>query len=171
MGLYASYYALPQEIIELCYSDVDKYFDEFNKINFVEPNNCCHLLKLWYVIHFLCTGYNDNSKFNDKKSKEHLYLYYAFCGVYEIPNIENRGIVPNHLMSDLNFYLQKIDLRKIIQNIVIKNINFDKIYLNLTIDDFRDNEFIEQLVMIFENFQQFYQNALKNNYSVLITIC
>lgn len=68
-------------------------------------------------------------------------------------------------MADVNSYLQQIDLRKIIQNTDIKNMDFDNIHPDLTIDDFRDNEFIERLIMLFEDFKQFYQHALKNHRS------
>lgn len=57
-----------------------------------------------------------------------------------------------------------------IKSIDCHNIPFDELYPRLAVDDFKDNELIDNWMEHFENFKKFYQNALNDHRAVAIVI-
>lgn len=193
MGIEVQYYAISTEMMNLYHSnDIEKFYDELERLK--ETIYHCDLIKLWDILHYLCTGFtandyhkpvkklgflnklksvfvnssndNDADIFATEKQK---YLYYAFYGK-NIPVTDDTSFNNYDDIIKITPYLKAIDIKKMITSIDYQKIPFDKLYPKLSLDDFNDDEFINELIEFFEKFKTFYQNALKNNRCVCVMI-
>lgn len=192
MGIEAQYYAISIEMMNLYHSnDIDKFYDELEQLK--ETSYHCDLIKLWDILHFLCTGFTstyyhkpiDNTGFlnklksifkhssNDDKeifaTEKQKYLYYAFYGK-NIPVTDDTSFNNYDDIIKIVPCLNEIDIGKVIKNIDCHKIPLDELYPQLSADDFNDDEFVSDLIDFFEKFKKIYQNALKDNRHICVFI-
>lgn len=194
MGIEAQYYAISKEMMDLYHSnDIDKFYDELDKLK--ETIYHCDLIRLWDILHYLCTGFtsyayhqpvkntgildkiksifcyskNNNNDLEIFATEKQKYLYYAFYGK-NIPVTGETDFNEHDDIIKIVEYLKEVDIRRIITGLDYTKIPFDELYPQLSADDFNDDEFVNDLIDFFENFKQFYQNALKNNLCVCVMI-
>lgn len=109
---------------------------------------------------------DDIDIFSTEKQK---YLYYAFYGK-NIPVTDDTSFNNCDDVVKIVEFLKEIDIGEIIKNMDYTKIPFDELYPRLSVDDFNDDELVDNWIRYFENFKQFYQNALKNNRCVCVMI-
>lgn len=189
MGIFANYYAVSENTVNLYHSDdndVEQIYDEFQTLD--NTIHHCDLIRMWDVLHYLCSGCTSLSYVPKKKtllsklksmvvssddkiqhSERQQFLYYAFCGKNVPVSDELSFNAPNDIKKIVE-YLQEIDIEKIIKNIDCTKIPFDELYPRLSVDNFKDDVYISNLIEFFEKFKQFYQNALKDNRYICVFI-
>lgn len=174
MGIFANYYAVSENIINLYHSnnDDDKIYEEFQALD--DTIYHCDLIRMWDILHYLCSGCTSLSYVPKKKtvfdtlkgifvspndklqlSERQQYLYYAFCGKNIPVSDELSFNTPNDIKKIIEC-LEETDIEEIIKNIDCTKIPFDELYPRLSVDDFKDDEYISNLIEFFEKFKQFY---------------
>lgn len=177
MGIYASYYALDdnqvKEFKALLSKDdddsVEQFFERLEEFEDDDNNeeNYTDLDKLWDGLHFLLTGF-DSDDYNANKTPEQLALCYGFFG-QETLNEEVYLLNADKVIDVVNA-LNKINIDELLDNVNFDDFGKADLYPDIWYNDDKE-DLSEELKEYFENFKQFYQNAFKNNHSVLIVIC
>lgn len=96
-------------------------------------------------------------------------MYYAFYGK-NIPVTDDTSFNDYDDVVKIVEFLKEIDIRKIIETMDCHKIPFDELYPKFSVDDFNDDEFVNELIECFEYFKKFYQNALNDNHHICIVI-
>lgn len=179
MGMYASYYAIDdsqaKEYKALLSNNNDGSVEEFfenleERDDKIDDEDFANLDKLWDGLYFLLTGFNSDDDYNDKKSDEQLALYRGFFGVDTLSD-EGVYLLDADKVADVVNALNKVDINELIKQADFAKFEEADIYPSIWDDEDEWDEIGEELAEYFEKFKQFYQNALKNNRSVLIVIC
>ncbi|AWY20791.1 YfbM family protein [Moraxella bovis] len=177
MGIYASYYAVDDnqvkefkallsedddDNVELFFECLEEFEDDDNEENYTD------LDKLWDGLHVLLTGFNSDDEYNANKTPEQLALYYGFFG-QETLNEEVYLLNADKVIDVVNA-LNKINIDELLYNVNFDDFGKADLYPDIWYNEDKD-DLTDELKEYFETLKQFYQNALKNNRSVLITIC
>lgn len=179
MGIIADYYALSDDELHQCREilqseDRGKGWFDFQKYvsdNFYSTDNTVYLDKFWDGLHFLLTGYASYNDDPSNKSFEQIVLYDGFFGQMDVADKLDVSVryISKFRVADIVKALEGMNIDELLKEADFNAFNEADIYPNFwhNIDD----DMIGGLKDLFEKFKQFYQTALKNNRSVLITIC
>lgn len=181
MGIYASYYAIDdnktKEYQTLLSSNDNavqqQAFDDLFSLRDNEDyykNHYLDLDKLWDGLHFLLTGCASYDDDETVKTPAQNALYDGFFG-QEAVHDDGLHFTDKTRVVDIVKALESIDIEALLADIDFETFAEADLYPDIW-DDIDDEmeEICDDFRHYFAKFKQFYQNALTNNRSVLITI-
>lgn len=180
MGIYASYYAINDNqaneykalLAKNGEDSTEQFFESLEELDdneeFLEENYA-DLDKLWDSLHYLLTGFDSDDDHNANKTPEQLALYYGFFGTEELSD-EGVYLLTADKITNVVRALESVNIDELLEKVDFDKFRKADLYPDIWYNEDKD-DLADELKEYFESFKQFYQTALKNNRSVLITIC